>query len=146
MNSEHPMTKEAFIKRFVDLCVRSGLTGIPKDEADQHVLFKSMLLTIGPAGTYTELDINEKLEYWINRISQIKKLDRNSLRRYLVDAGYLTRAKDGSAYLVAQSGPAVEFFEESINQLNLPEVIKTAQEDIARRKREYLEKSGKGSI
>jgi hypothetical protein len=61
----------------------------------------------------------------------------------LVDAGYLIRNKDGSSYQVVPLAPRPQFFEESIEEIDIPEVLKTAREEIARRKQEYLAKQGK---
>ncbi len=136
-----PITREFFIKRLVDLCLRSGLPGFPKDDRDQHILLKSAVLILGGPGVFTEKEINEKLETWVSQVSQIKNMDRVFLRRRLVDTGYLTRNKDGSNYQIAQPGPRPGFFEESIDRLDILEVIETARQEMARRKREFLEKS-----
>jgi hypothetical protein len=143
MKSDQPISKEHFIKRFTDLCLRSGLKGFPKDEVDQHILLKSAVLTFGQTGSYTEKEVNERLGVWIMQVGQMKEIDQVTLRRRLVDTGYLTRSKDGSAYQIAQPGPQPGLFEDAINQIDLAEVIQTAREEIARRKREYLEKSQK---
>jgi hypothetical protein len=58
----------------------------------------------------------------------------------LVDSGYLSRTKDGSSYQVAPPRPNPPFFDESIEQVNVMDVIQTGREEIARRKREFLEK------
>jgi hypothetical protein len=141
MNNKPPITKEYFTKRLADLCVRSGLQEFPKDETDQHILLKSAILTIGQPGDFTEKEINDRLNVWVEEIGKIKYIDRVTLRRRLVDTGYLIRDKEGSRYLIAQPGPRPGFFDESIDQLDMLEVVTNAREDIARRKREYLEKS-----
>lgn len=142
MSAETLITREYFIKRFAALCLRSGMTGFPKDELDQHILLKSIVLTIDPSGTYTQQEIDEKIKYWINRISQIQKLDHSSVRRWLVDGGHLTRNADGSCYQVVVTRSRPPFFEEAVAQIDLLEVVKTAQEEIAKKKLAYLEKSG----
>ncbi|HEX3047514.1 MAG TPA: DUF2087 domain-containing protein [Bacillota bacterium] len=141
MNNEQPITKEYFIKRLIDLCLRSGLSGYPTDIVDQHILFKSAALSLDISGAVTEKEVNEKLKNWIINISRIKNIDHGTLRRRLVDAGYLTRTKDGSSYQVTPSRTRSPFFDESIEQVNVMEIIQTGREEIARRKREYLEKS-----
>lgn len=141
MSYVKPMTRAYFMKRLVDLCLRSGLSGFPKDDVDQHILFKSAVLSIGGAGTFTEKEINEKLKYWINDISQIKNIDHVTLRRCLVDYGYMTRNNDGSCYQLSVSGPQPQLYDDKINQIDVMEVIKTGREDIARRKREYMERA-----
>lgn len=141
MSHAQPITREYFMKRLVDLCLRSGLSGFPKDDVNQHILFKSAVLTLGKSGIFTEKEINEKLKYWINDITRIKNIDHITLRRWLVDTGYLTRNNDGSCYQITQSGPRPQFFDDTIDQIDVMEVIKTGREDIARRKREYMERA-----
>jgi hypothetical protein len=141
MSESQPITIEYFMKRLVDLCLRSGLSGFPKNDVDQHILLKSAAVTIGQPGSFTEKELNEKLEYWVKHIGQIKNIDRITLRRRLVDTGYLTRNKDGSSYQVAQPGPRTVLFDEAIDQMDILEVLTAAREEMARKKREYLEKS-----
>ena len=38
MNNNQPLTRDMFIKRLTNLCLRSGLSGFPKDEIYQHIL------------------------------------------------------------------------------------------------------------
>ncbi len=135
------VTKEYFVKRISDLCLRSGSSGFPKDITDQHILLKSAMLVLGEQAAFTEKEINEKLEYWVSQVSQIKDLDRVTLRRRLVDTGYLIRSKDGSSYQVAHPGPQAELFEAGIDQIDITQVVEAAREEIARRKRDYLAKA-----
>ena len=113
---------------------------MPKDETDQHILLKSVVLSFDNRGIFGEQDINEKLKYWIQQISRIKEIDHSSLRRFLVDAGYLTRTKDGSQYQVPPSAPRPQFFEDAVEQIDPAEVLRAAQEEIERRKRAYQER------
>jgi hypothetical protein len=135
------ITKEYFIKRLLDLCLRSGLSGFPKDPVNQNILLKSALLSIGKAGIFTEKEINERLAYWITHISRIKNIDHVTLRRRLVDEGYLLRNNDGSCYRVSLTAPRPQFFEAAVDQADIREIIEAGREEIARRKREYMEKS-----
>lgn len=54
MNSNSMITSEQFSKRLVNLCLLSGLSGMPKDEIDQHILLKSAILLFGNASPLTE--------------------------------------------------------------------------------------------
>lgn len=141
MSNEQMMTKDQFIKRLTNLCLRSGLAVFPKDGIDQHILLKSAVLLIGNTGQLTEKEINEKLQLWTLQVCQIKNFDWVTLRRALVDAGYITRSSDGTRYQVAQPGPQPQRFDASIDQLEIVSVIEHAREEIERRKQAYLEKS-----
>lgn len=141
MNGNQPITKDHFVKRLGELCLKSGMAGFPKDETDQHILLKSAILLVGSSGSFTEKEINEKLEVWVRDISQMKEIDRVSLRRRLVDTGYLIRSKDGASYQVAVPGPQASLFAADIDQLDVFQIITTAREEIARRKQAYMAKA-----
>jgi hypothetical protein len=141
MSEEKTIPNEYFIKRLGELCLKSGLPGFPKSDLDQQILLKSAVLTLGRSGSFTESEINEKLDYWVKHISQIKNLDRVTLRRRLVDTGYLSREGNGSSYQVVQPGPRPGLFDEAVDQVDPAEAIRMAREEIERRKREYLERS-----
>jgi hypothetical protein len=143
MKDKGHISKDLFIKRFTTLCIKSGSSEFPKDERDQHIMLKSAMIQIGPGGPFSEKEINDRLESWVTEICQIPNVDRVMMRRRLVDTGYLKRATDGSSYEIAAPGAQSQTFDEEIDQLDLLEVLKVAREEIARRKREYLEKSGK---
>lgn len=140
MNTPLPITAAAFRKRLVDLCCRSGLADLPKDQIDQHILFKSMLLLVGRNGPLSGQEMDEKLKQWINQIGGIQKLDHASLRRWLIDAGYITRNSDGTCYQVAQPGPHADWFSAEVDELNVVEVIQTGLEEIARRKQAFMQR------
>jgi len=141
MNTTKPITQEYFIKRLSDLCIKSGLAGFPKDETSLHILLKSAVITLGRSDSFTEKEVNAKLEGWVKDISQMKGMDHVSLRRMLVDTGYLTRNGDGSSYWIPQPGPRPELFDPTIDQLDIRNEIKSAREALARRKQEFLQKS-----
>jgi len=144
MNTPKPITKEYFIKRLADLYLKSGLAGFPKDETSLHILLKSAVVTFGKSDSFTEKEVNAKLETLVKDIGQMKGMDHVSLRRMLVDTGYLTRNGDGSSYRVSQPGPRPDMFDPTIDQLDIRKEIETAREEIARRKQEFLQNSKGG--
>jgi hypothetical protein len=141
MNNTNIVNREQFSKRLVNLCLRSGLTGMPKDEADQHILLKSAVLHIHASGELTEKEINDKLQDWLSRVCEIKNFDRVTLRRWLVDTGYLTRNSNGTSYQVAVPAPRPDLFETSVDEIDVLETIQSAREEMERRKQAYLAKS-----
>ena len=143
MKPDQTVTREYFIKRVADLCLRSGMSGLPKDDLDRHILYKSAVLAFDPDAVLTEKEVTARLETWVHTISQIKNIDGVTLRRYLIDTGYLTRSKDGTQYRVAHPGPQPPFFEEGVNTIDVGEVIDNARAEIERRKQAYLSKPGK---
>ncbi len=140
MPETSPLTADQFCKRLAELCLRSNLAGIPKKEIDQHILLKSAVLLIGSSAVFNEKEISAQLETWTSEVCPIQNFDRVSLRRWLVDSGYVIRSKDGATYQVAQPGPHAELFAAEVDQLDVIEVISSAQAEIARRKQEFIQK------
>ena len=141
MNNLQKITSEQFTKRLANLCLRSGLAGMPKDEADQHILLKSAALLVGTSAPLTEKEVTEKLQVWLTQVCVIKNFDRVTLRRWMVDMGYLTRSSNGTSYQVAQPGPLPELFDAAVDQIDVLETIQAAREEMARRKQAFLAKS-----
>ncbi len=141
MNNQTFITTEQFIKRVGDLCLKGGMSGLPKDESDQHILLKSMIQQFDPSARYNEKEVNEKLSFWCSHLSQIKDLDHVTLRRRLVDTGYLVRSSDGSAYTIALTGPYQPTFEAGILQVDVAVVLQARKDEIERRKQEFIAKA-----
>lgn len=140
MDNQPTITQEYFVKRLIKLCLKSGLSGFPKDEVDRQILLKSAALTFNPTVVYVEKQVNQTLDAWIEGTGQSGKMDHGTVRRYLVDAGYLVREKDGSSYQVS-SGQRGDLFATSVDQVDPLQAITSAREEIAARKRAYLEKA-----
>ena len=131
------ITRETFIKRLSTLCLRSGCSDFPKDEENRHILLKSALLQMEKDRVYTEKEINAKLADWVET-SKMESMDHITMRRYLVDAGYLTRTSNGTSYQLSSPVLPSPTFEESIDSLNLAEILEEARADIQRRKELYM--------
>lgn len=141
MNSNSMITSEQFVKRLVNLCLCSGLSGMPKDETDQHILLKSVILLVGNAGPLTEKEVNDHLQVWLTQICVIKNFDRVTLRRWLVDTGYLTRDGLGTSYQIVQPGPRPSLFDPAVDQIDVVATLQAARDEMERRKQAYLAKS-----
>lgn len=140
MNDQRIITREFFARRLADLCLRSGMSGLPKDDTSRHLLFTSMVSNLPADAPLDEKDVNVELTRWI-ATSQIAGLDHVTLRRQLVDAGYLLRRGDGSEYRVAPSPPGQPAFEDDAARQDLRVVLDARREEIARRKADFLAKS-----
>lgn len=141
MKPDQTVTRDYFVKRVVQLCLRSGLADLPKNELDRHILYKSAVLGFDPHAIFTEKEVTSQLETWVHDVSQIKIMDGVTLRRYLIDTGYLTRSKDGSEYRVAHPGPQPPFYDADIDSVDVVEEIDNARAEIERRKQAYLRKN-----
>jgi hypothetical protein len=141
MNGQQTVTPEFFARRLADLCLRSGMSGLPKDDVSRHVLFTSMVMKLPVDVPLPEREINAQLARWIDT-SGIKELDHITLRRYLVDAGYLARRPDGTAYQVVATPPGRPPLEAGVDGLDIEVVLEARRKEMARRKAEHLAKAG----
>lgn len=128
-----------FKNRLAALCLRGGGRGLPRKPRDQHILFKSITLMLETKRHYAEDELNERLLRWLSQVGRTIEIDHVSLRRYLVDAGYLIRDTAGRSYRV-DSEQTVGLFEADIQDINPEAVVEEAYRDTEERKQEYLEK------
>ncbi len=140
MKNTLKITAEQFTKRLVDLCLR-GLAGIPKGQNDQQILLKSAAMSIRTNKPLTEKELNDRLQAWLDLVGAGKNFDHVSLRRWLVDSGYLTRDSLGRQYEISQPGPHPALFEPAIEQLETGAILQAAREEAERRKQTYLQKA-----
>jgi hypothetical protein len=140
MNPSIVISRETFIKRFTDLGLRKGAPGLPKDETDQHILLKSIVVSFGPAAGLSEQQVNEKLANWLANYSQIADLDHVTLRRRLVDTGYLVRSSDGTRYEVAATGQYMPTFDPPVDDVDLGALLAAGRAEIERRKQAFMAK------
>lgn len=108
----------------------------PRKPQDHHVLLISAVVGLAPDRTYTEGEINQHLQRWCLRFGQNLPIDHVTLRRYLIDAGYLQRDSAGQAYRRAQ-GPLSQPFDPEIETLDLDDLIEQAERERAERRRKY---------
>lgn len=133
------ISSEEFNKRLVELCSRSGLSGLPRRSRDRHILLKSVALTLDRTREYSEREINRELRSWLTDVGKTLGLDHVELRRSLVDQEYLGRGKDGSRYWVAVSSRQQMVFDREVEDVNVPLLMKRGQETMREKKRQFLE-------
>lgn len=131
------ITVAAFKERLAMLCLKKGGRGLPRKADDQHLLFKSIALTLDARAAYSETDINLALTTWLDSVGQVIEIDHVTLRRHLVDEGYLARDPAGTSYSVLPAAGA-DRFEPAIDALDPLAVIEEARQRIEQRKRDHL--------
>ncbi len=131
------ITEDVFKSRFVPLVVGGGSL-LKKSVEDQHILFVSAVLRIEPGREYSEAELNEALKPWSATFGEGFGLDHVTLRRHLIDEGYLLRDAAGTMYMLNTDDPPVSF-EETIAELDHEEMLEQAQREREERRRKYTQ-------
>ncbi len=124
----------------MDLCVKSGLRGVPRKTRDRHILLKGVSLTLNLKAEYTEEEVNEKLRSWLTDVGgTLRRFGHVRLRRLLIDEEYLGRSKDGSRYWVALGSRNHPIFEPDVKDVDVLEEIRLGRKEAEHRKRMFLQ-------
>ena len=142
--SDDLISAEEFERRLAVLCLRGGGAGLPRKRRDRHILWKSMILILGRDQEHPQRAINEALRRWLGDVGVTIEIDHVSLRRHLVDEGYLIRDTAGHAYRVGAPTAGDIRFAASVDRVDPIQVIRDARREAERRKREYLSRARDG--
>ena len=138
------ITADEFKRRLEALCLSPGGRGLPRKRRDCDILFKSIILALEPSRDYSEKEVNQAVEEWLADIGQAIEIDYVTLRRHLVDAGYLIRDLAGTSYRVGLEVIA-DLFEPAADTIDPRAVVEEARRLKEQRKRQYLERSDRSS-
>lgn len=131
------ISTDQFTERLEAICLRGGVREWPRKPLDQHVLLKSATFGLEPDRDYSEAEINERLAPWCKNVGRNMIIDHAVLRRYLADAGYLTRDAAGTTYRLNVE-KAREQFDPAVETINPAAVLEDARRRNEERKRKYL--------
>ncbi|MFH2048042.1 MAG: DUF2087 domain-containing protein [bacterium] len=133
------ITVTDFKKRLENICLSKGNFGLPKKYQDQQILFKSIILMMDNDKEYSELEINEAIKGWLEKVGMETDFDHVTLRRGLVDNNYLSRDDEGKVYKVIKDRD--ELFDSGVDDLDPVLIVNEAIIRKEEKKREFLEKS-----
>lgn len=131
------ITANQFKERLEALCLRGGVREWPRKPLDQHVLLKGATYGLEPDRDYSEAEINEQLAPWCEDVGRNMIVDHATLRRYLVDAGYLIRDAAGTTYRLNQEKVEAQF-DPDVSSIDPAAVLEEARRRNEERKRRYL--------
>ena len=134
------ITAEEFQTRIAALCLSGAGATFPRRQRDRHILYRSVVQLLDSAQSYSEPDLNAALRQWLSEIGTNFEMDHVTLRRYLVDEGYLRRDAEGSRYTVNPEGERLVEFDAEVSRVDSLMVILAAKARAAGRKREQLGK------
>ena len=132
------ITRQEFTRRLVQLCVGSGLRGMPRKIRDRHILLKSITLTFDLKSEYAEREANDKLKAWLGDVGTSIRMDHVNVRRLLVDQEYVGRSKDGSRYWVAVGSRYQALFAPEVDDVDVGSVIIAAGDEQELKKQRFL--------
>ena len=126
-----------FRKRIAQLCLTSRTVELPRRLRDRHILLKALSLRFNEGQLYTEVEVNRVIERWLNEVGQSLEIDHVTLRRTLIDEGYLRRDSNGLSYEVAHFDDMQFTFDADIDAIDAQLIIREAAEENARRRARY---------
>ncbi len=133
---------DEFVERLCIVGASKGPRRFPRKPRDRDILAKSILLGLDSGDTYDENEINEVLLRWNSEIAPAIETDHVSLRRTLVDYGYLERRPDGTSYRVGFP-PASVVFDLEIDDLDLRSTVIAFLDYQQRQTREGARRAGR---
>ena len=131
------ITSDEFKKRIVQLCLTARTVELPRRLRDRHILLKALSLRFDADRIYTETEVNGLIESWLSEVGQSLEIDHVTLRRTLIDEGYLRRDLDGVSYQLAHFTDMQFTFESDIDTIDVKAVLRDALDEIARRRARF---------
>lgn len=124
---------DEFVERLCRIGADRGPRRFPRKRRDREILMKSIVMQLDSQCTYSEGEINERLSQWNRDVAPAVETDHVSVRRLLIDYGYLERTADGRKYRVGFP-PLPIVFDLEVDELDLRATV-AAYRDYAERRR-----------
>jgi hypothetical protein len=125
--TEIAISAAEFERRMTALCLGGVGPALPRRRRDRHILLKSVALLLGHGTAYTERTINSLIGSWLEAAGPAVRLDHVSLRRHLVDEGYVVRDPAGGTYQVCPSPASPEPFDPAVDGLDPLGAVRAAR-------------------
>ncbi len=92
------------LERLLARLLKSGrLKRLPKSHKEQKIFAALAASIFDPQKRYSENELNEQLADWLSGFVRSASLDHVTVRRYMVDLGFLLRDAKGSVYRTNQA-------------------------------------------
>ena len=140
--NQRPVDRREFEARLSAVCGGRVIV-LPRKQRDRHILFRAIAQTLESKSPYSERELNGSLREWIASIGLDASIDCVafdcvSLRRYLVECGYLSRDEGGRLYTVRITGNESVSFDSGIEALDVVNFIRSVKARAIARKRRWL--------
>ena len=147
MPENAPIGADEYAKRIAELCARNGRHPFPRRTRDRAILLHALAQSLTQAGSArsslperfgallsSEREVTERIGSWLLGAGRVFDVDPVSLRRALVDEGFLTRESGGKNYAPSDDYEARFTFEPAVLDVDPDAVIAEAQSAAAERK------------
>lgn len=134
---ETRISTREFERRMIALCLGGVGPALPRRWRDRHIFLRSVALLLGDGRVYTEPEINRLLTSWLDAVGPDVRLDHVSLRRHLVDEGYVVRDPAGRTYEVRSSQEQRLLFEPGVDNADPLAAVRTARAEREERARRH---------
>jgi hypothetical protein len=134
--SDEKISTHEFETRLPYLCVTRRGGSLPRRRRDLHIVLKSVALTLDRTGVYTETRLNTDLRQWLDQVGYNFRLDHVTLRRTLVDYGYVRRNPAGTQYHVSSRNDGL--FDPLVESLDPAFVVEEAERQRNAKRKAYL--------
>jgi hypothetical protein len=128
--------RHEFERRLILLCVRSGMRGLPRTRRDRDILFKSIALLFTSDRIYTEAEIGSTIRLWLGAVAVRLQTDHVTLRRHLVEHGYLVRDPRGSEYRLHEPTTTGIAFESDVDAVDVLSLVIAGTQQMQRLRRD----------
>jgi hypothetical protein len=122
-----------FEERLAALSLTGGGTGLPRKPRDRHIVLRAAAQTLDQERSYSETEVNLALGEWLVNAGTWLHLDHVTMRRDMVDHGYLRRDAAGTRYDVRVDGRSQFEFDDAVSGVDGTTVVRTARELAAKR-------------
>jgi hypothetical protein len=132
---EPPIGAAEFERRLAVLCASGVGPGLPRRRRDMHILLRSAAMCFALDRRYPERAVGDVLRQWLEAAGPRVELDHVTLRRTLVDEGYLVRDAAGTAYEIERRGRGGFVFETAVDGLDPERILRAARDKPPGRRR-----------
>lgn len=131
-----------FKKGIIKLFAKGKGQDLPKNQKLRDIYFKTAALMLSTGKIISEKEANTILKEWLEGFSKNVELDHVSLRRELVDNGYIERDSANTEYQIKRDSQYKEdlFAADIVENIDPEEVVESYKKEVKERKRKYMNK------
>ena len=120
---------EEYARRLADLCARGGRHAFPRRGRDKSILLHALSRRFDDTrgGSLDERAVGARISVWLQETGSALDVDAVSLRRALIDAGFLVRDADGRSYRPSRTYENLIRFDPAVGELDPDRIVADAR-------------------